>query len=80
MNRDRDFLEREYNPRVQIPQFAEYFGRWKERAREVRGALECRLDLPYGPAAAETVDFFPAAMPSARWPGPLTSPPTKRWP
>jgi arylformamidase len=62
---DRDFLEREYNPRVQIPQFAEFFARWKERALEARTSLECRLDLTYGPAAAETLDFFPAASASA---------------
>jgi arylformamidase len=65
VNGDRDFLEREYNPRVQIPQFAEFFGRWKESARQARAALECRQDLAYGPAAAETLDFFPAATPSA---------------
>ena len=66
MTGDRDFLEREYNPRVQVPQFAEIFARWKESARKTRESLECRLDIPYGPAAAETLDFFPAATPSAR--------------
>jgi arylformamidase len=65
VNGDRDFLEREYNPRVQIPQFAEFFARWKDSALKARGSLECRLDLPYGPAAAETLDFFPAATASA---------------
>jgi arylformamidase len=65
VNGDRDFLEREYNPRVQIPQFAEFFARWKDSALKARGSLECRLDLRYGPAAAETLDFFPAATASA---------------
>ena len=65
MNGDRDFLEREYNPRVQIPQFAEFFARWKDSALKARESLGCRLDLHYGPAAAETLDFFPAATASA---------------
>jgi arylformamidase len=66
VNGDRDFLEREYNPRVQVAQFAEFFARWKESAHKTRVSLECRLDIPYGPAAAETLDFFPAAKPCAR--------------
>jgi arylformamidase len=65
VNRDRDFLEREYNPRVQIPQFAEFFARWKQAAQQARGSLDCRLDVAYGPAAAETLDFFPAAPAAA---------------
>jgi arylformamidase len=66
VNRERDFLEREYNPRLQIPQFGEFFARWKRSALTARESLQCRLDLRYGPAAAETLDFFPAAGRSAR--------------
>jgi arylformamidase len=69
VNIDKDFLDREYNPRVQIAQFAEFFGRWKADALKARESSVARLDVAYGPAAAETLDFFPAA--AAKVPSPL---------
>lgn len=65
MNTDNDFLDREYNPRVQIPQFADFFARWKRSALATRESLRASLDIAYGPAAAETLDFFPAAAAAA---------------
>jgi arylformamidase len=58
---DIDFLDSEYNPRTRVPQFAEFFSRWKQSARAARESLRGRLDLRYGPAPAERLDFFPAA-------------------
>ncbi|MDB6158806.1 MAG: esterase/lipase [Gammaproteobacteria bacterium] len=55
------FLDRQYNPRTQVPEFADFFARWKRDARQVRTRMRARLDLPYGPAPAERLDFFPAA-------------------
>ena len=60
MNLDKDFLDREYNPRAQIPEFADFFVRWKQAAQKARESLPARLDLAYGGAAAETLDLFPA--------------------
>lgn len=62
MNTDNDFLEREYNPRVQIPHFADFFARWKRSALATRESLPASLDVAYGPAPAESLDFFPAAV------------------
>ena len=61
MNVDNDFSDREYNPRAQIPAFADFFLRWKQDAQKTRESLPARLDLAYGTAAAETLDFFPAS-------------------
>jgi arylformamidase len=58
---DKEFLDREYNPRVQILNFADFFARWKAQALETRESLQGRLNLAYGMAPAETLDFFPAA-------------------
>jgi arylformamidase len=62
---DNDFLEREYNPRATIPEFAALFAQWKvrgaqARAAQARGVQPARLDLAYGSAPAETLDYFPA--------------------
>ena len=54
------YYERQYNARAMIPDHAEIFQRWKARSQEARAALACRLDIPYGASAAETLDIFPA--------------------
>jgi len=61
LNTNIEFLEREYNPRTQIANVAEFFERWKSQGRETRASLRSRLDLAYGPSSAETLDYFPAA-------------------
>jgi arylformamidase len=68
---DNDFLDREYNPRLQIPEFADFFARWKAEAQRTRESLPGSLNLAYGTAAAETLDYFPAAQTLARAAGPL---------
>ena len=60
-----DPLDREYNPRVLVPDIASLFGRWQQNAADARIRLQCRLDLAYGPAPAETLDFFPAHEPDS---------------
>ena len=58
---ESSYLDREYNPRIQIPEFATYFSRWKARAREARTLLQGNLHVRYGTTAAETLDFFPSS-------------------
>ena len=65
MNFDKAFLDREYNPRAQIADFADFFVRWKQEAQQARESLPAQLDLVYGAAAAEKLDFFPAASAGA---------------
>jgi arylformamidase len=61
-----DPLDREYNPRVGVPDIAGLFGRWQQAAREARENLPAKLDLRYGPAAEETLDLFQAPGPPDR--------------
>jgi arylformamidase len=55
------FLEREYNPRATIPNVLALFSQWKARAGDAREACKPRIDLEYGDASAEKLDFFAAA-------------------
>ena len=55
-----DPLDRDYNPRVGVPDIADLFARWQQRASDARTQLPYRPDLRYGPAPAEALDFFPA--------------------
>jgi arylformamidase len=54
------FLEREYNPRTTIANFAEFPSRWKAAAQVARDSTEAQLNLQYGASPAERLDFFPA--------------------
>jgi arylformamidase len=65
VNGNNEFLEREYNPRSTIADFADFFARWKNEALAARETLKGWLDMPYGDAPAETLDYFPAATPNA---------------
>ena len=61
---DPAWLDREYNNRALVPNFAEHLARWSadsERARQ----QPCVLDLAYGSGLKETLDIFPAAAPNA---------------
>jgi len=53
-------LDREYNPRLRVLNFADIFRRWKEEAVRARQSQEVRANLSYGDADHERLDFFPA--------------------
>jgi len=61
---DREMLDREYDNRRKVPDFADYFARYASESAATRREFECRLDVPYGPGPGETLDIFPAG-PSA---------------
>jgi arylformamidase len=60
---DRQGLDREYNNRGKVAGFADYLARYARESEAARKALAPRLDVPYGPTPAETLDVFPAAGP-----------------
>lgn len=53
-------LDDQYNQRVLVPDANDYMARWGADSERLRGILECRLDVAYGPAEAERLDIFPA--------------------
>ncbi|MGH6948493.1 MAG: alpha/beta hydrolase [Kiloniellales bacterium] len=59
---DQAGLDRQLNLRARWPEHAGYFARWASESAVVRARLACRLDLAFGPGAAERLDFFPAAL------------------
>jgi len=54
-------LDRQYNPRMTVPDHTDFLLRWARRSAEVRARLQCETDLRYGVTPAETIDVFPAA-------------------
>src|SRR5437773_4558714 len=60
---DQEALDREYNNRLKVPEFAEYLDRWPRTSEAARRELPCRLDVRYGASPGETLDIFPADGP-----------------
>ena len=58
-------LERQFNPRVAVPNHGEQIAARSEASARVRERLKAELDLRYGPGPKETLDIFPAAVDSA---------------
>ena len=60
-----EFYETQYNARAAIPDHPEIFARWAAQSETVRRQHRCELDLAYGTASAERLDFFPCEQPDA---------------
>lgn len=58
-------IDAQYNAGAAVPEAASIIERWRSDAAAAREKLECRLDVPYGPTLAETLDVFPAARADA---------------
>lgn len=62
---DQQALDREYDNRGKVADFADYLAWYAAESAAVRRDPDCRLDLRYGPSPAETLDVFPAPGASA---------------
>ena len=59
------FYEQQYNARASIPDHPQLFQRWADASAVVRQTFPCTLDLRYGAAVAEGLDFFPCGQANA---------------
>ena len=62
---DPAWLESQYNNRARIPEHPQLFERWRQASAAARAGLDSRLDQPYGEAASQRLDVFPAPRPGA---------------
>ena len=62
---DPQWYDAMYNNRALVPDHASYLNRWADESARARRDSDCRLDLPYGDGAGETLDVFLAAQPDA---------------
>jgi arylformamidase len=58
-----DYCGTQYNARAGIPDHPQIFERWAQQSAQVRAVTLGMLDLAYGEAAEEKLDFFPAGKP-----------------
>jgi len=56
---DREALDAQLNNRERVPEFEEFFQRWRASSNEAAATNELRGDLAYGPSPGERLDLFP---------------------
>ena len=49
----------DFGNQAAVPNYAEYFERWRSAGERLRAQKECILDIPYGAGWRQTVDIFP---------------------
>jgi arylformamidase len=57
---DRAGLDTQYNARAAVPEHVEYVERWQREGAATLHAHSHKLDIAYGPSAAEKLDVFSA--------------------
>jgi arylformamidase len=62
---DPAWLEAQYNNRARVPAHGQILARWARDSQAARAVGPCRLDLAYGASAAERLDVFSPAAPTA---------------
>ncbi len=62
---DQQELDNQYNQRVLVPDAEDYIAVDRADSARVREALDCRIDIAYGPGEDRKLDLFPAAAPGA---------------
>lgn len=65
---DPDALEAAYNPRLQVPDFADHLKYWSDEAQRAREQLRCQGYVRYGPSPSETLDLFLPTQGKPPWP------------
>jgi arylformamidase len=65
---DRQALDREYNNRGKVADFADWLARYARESEATRRQLPVDLDVAYGPSPTERLDVFPAG---GRGPAPV---------
>jgi arylformamidase len=58
-------IDAEYNIRKRHPESPQHYSRYEADSAAARAALGGQIDLAYGDAPGETLDFFPAERPNA---------------
>ena len=58
-------IDEQYDVESSVPDFGRYVDFFLSNSARVRKELGPRLDVPFGPTTAETLDIYPAARPDA---------------
>ena len=57
---DQQELNNQYNNRLHVPDYADYFERWERLSRQAETEFAIIKNISYGSSARELLDIFPA--------------------
>ncbi len=60
---DEQWLDKMYNNRALVPNFAQYFSAWQSDSEKARLNQQAILDVAYGKGTKESLDLFPSKTP-----------------
>lgn len=63
---DQAGLDRQYNNRLHVPDYAEHLERWETLSRQTEKELPLVKDIPYGVLPRERLDIYPSLLPSSK--------------
>ncbi|MBO9683606.1 MAG: alpha/beta hydrolase [Flavisolibacter sp.] len=63
---DQELLDNQYNTRLHVPEYADYFERWEQLSRETEQGLPVIKDLSYGSLPRERLDIYPSVQPGSK--------------
>jgi arylformamidase len=63
---DQAALDRQYNNRLHVPDFATYIDRWKLLSRQTEKEYPVVKDIAYGKLPREQLDIYPSQQPSSK--------------
>lgn len=59
-NYNQEQLDYQYNTRLQVPDYADYFDRWEKQSRQTSEHNTVLRDIPFGDHPKERLDIFPS--------------------
>jgi arylformamidase len=65
-NYNQEALNDQYNTRLQVPEYAEYFDRWERLSRQTAEQHTILKDISYGEDPKERLDIFPSNKPGSK--------------
>lgn len=63
---DQAALDRQYNNRLQVPEYAAHLEKWERWSRETEQQYNCIKDIPYGELTRERLDIYPSSKPNSK--------------
>lgn len=63
---DQAALDRQYNNRLQVPEYATHLERWEQWSKETEQKYTCIKDIAYGELTRERLDIYPSSKPKSK--------------
>ena len=63
---DQAALDRQYNKRLQVPDYLFYLQRWESLSRQTEKKYTANKDIPYGKLTGERLDIYPSSLPQSK--------------